>query len=59
MQDLEHLIQILKFCEKKLTKVVPGGMVGATFGKYRLLCIEMYKNNSHCLQELVHCSVFL
>ena len=30
MQDLEYLIQILKFCEKKLTKVVPGGVVGAT-----------------------------
>ena len=24
MQDLEYLIQILKFCEKELTKVVPG-----------------------------------
>ena len=30
MQDLEYLIQILKFCEKKLTKGVPGGVVGAT-----------------------------
>ena len=29
MQDLEYLIQILKFCEKELTKVVPGGVVGA------------------------------
>ena len=26
MQDLEYLIEILKFCEK-LTKVVPGGVV--------------------------------
>ena len=32
MQDLE-LIQILKFCEKELTKVVPGGEVGATLWK--------------------------
>ena len=24
MQDLEYLIQLLKFCEKELTKVVPG-----------------------------------
>ena len=27
MQDLEYLY--LKFCEKELTKVVPGGVVGA------------------------------
>ena len=33
MQDLEYLIQILKFCEKELTKVVPGGVVGATLWK--------------------------
>ena len=33
MQDLEYLIQILKFCEKKLTKVVPGGVMGATLWK--------------------------
>ena len=32
MQDLEYLIQILKFCEE-LTKVVPGGVVGATLWK--------------------------
>ena len=42
MQDLEYLIQILKFCEKELTKVVPGGVVGATL---RLLCTEMYKTS--------------
>ena len=30
MQDLEYLIQILKFCGKELPKVVPGGVVGAT-----------------------------
>ena len=30
MQDLEYLIQILRFCEKELTKVVPGGVVGAS-----------------------------
>ena len=29
MQDLENSIQILKFCEKELTKVVLGGVVGA------------------------------
>ena len=45
MQDLEYLIQILKFSEKELTIVVPGGVVGATFGRYRLLCIEMYKTS--------------
>ena len=28
--DLEYLIQLLKFCKKKLTKAVPGGVVGAT-----------------------------
>ena len=28
MQDLEYLIQILKSCEKELTKVVPGGACG-------------------------------
>ena len=33
MQDLEHLIQILKFFRKELTKVVPGGVVGATLWK--------------------------
>ena len=33
MQDLEYLIQILKFCEKELPKVVPGGVVGATYWK--------------------------
>ena len=33
MQDLEYLIQILKFYEKELTKVVPGGVVGATLWK--------------------------
>ena len=33
MQDLEYLIQILKCCEKKLTKVVPGGVVGAILCK--------------------------
>ena len=37
MQDLEYLIQLLKFCEKELTKVVPGGVVGG-FGRYRLKC---------------------
>ena len=30
---LEYLIQILKFCEKELTKVVPGDVVGATLWK--------------------------
>ena len=46
MQDLEYLIQILKFCEKELTKVVSGGVVGATLnGRYRLLCIKMYKTS--------------
>ena len=30
MQDLEYLIQVLKFCEKELTKVVSGGVVVAT-----------------------------
>ena len=37
MQDLT----ILKFCEKKLAKVVSGGVVGATlYGRYnRLLAI--------------------
>ena len=46
MQDLEYLIQILKFCDKELTKVVPGGVVGATLWKvYRLLCNEMYKTS--------------
>ena len=35
-------IQILKFCEKELTKVVPGGVVGATLWK---VCIEMYKTS--------------
>ena len=30
MQDLEYLIEILKFCEKELTKVVSGGVVGVT-----------------------------
>ena len=33
MQDLEYLIEILKFCEKELTKVVSGGVVGATLWK--------------------------
>ena len=33
MQDLEYLIQILKFCEKELIKIVPGGVVGAAFWK--------------------------
>ena len=33
IQDLEYLIQILKFCEKELTKVVPGCVVGATLWK--------------------------
>ena len=49
MQDLEYLIQLLKFCEKELTKIVPGGVVGATLGRYKLLLyIEMYKNNIIC-----------
>ena len=30
-QDFEYLIEILNVCEKELTKVVPGGVVGATF----------------------------
>ena len=42
MQDLEYLIQILKFCVE-LPKVVPGGVVGAS---HRLLCIEMCKNDT-------------
>ena len=41
MPDLEYLIQILKFCEKELTKVVPGVWWVQSFGKYRLLCIEL------------------
>ena len=49
MQDLEYLIQILKFCVKELPKVVPGGVVGAALSKVYVgcyLCIEMYKNNT-------------
>ena len=45
MQDLEYLIQILKFCEKELTKVVPGVWWVQPFRRYRLLCIEMYKTS--------------
>ena len=45
MQDLEYLIRILKFCEKELTKVVPGGVVGAALW---IVCIGMYKNNTIC-----------
>ena len=44
MQDLEYLIQILKFCEKKLTKVVPGGVMGATMEGidfYALKCTKI------------------
>ena len=36
MQDLEYLIQLLKFCEKELTKVAPGGVVGATLWKTKI-----------------------
>ena len=45
MQDLEYLIQILKFREKELTKVVPGGVVGATLWKVQIV---MHKNNTIC-----------
>ena len=38
-------MQDLKFCEKELTKVVPGGVVGAAVW---IVCIGMYKNNTIC-----------
>ena len=41
MQDLEYLIQLLKFCEKELTKVVPGcnPLEGADY--YALKCTKI------------------
>ena len=58
MQDLDYLIQILKFCEKELTKVVPRGCGGCNplegIDCYALKCIK-----HHYLQELVYSNVFL
>ena len=49
MQDLEYLIQRLKFREKELTKVVSGGVVGATLWK---VCYALKCTKHHYLQEL-------
>ena len=58
MQDLEYLIQILKFCEKELTKVVPGGVVGATLWKVAIDRYALKYTKHHYLQELVCSNVF-
>ena len=46
------------FCEKELTKVVPGGVVGAILWKVYVDCyaLKCTKNNTQYLQELA--SVF-
>ena len=48
----------MKFCEKKITKVMPGGVVGATFWKAHVDCYTLKCTKITLLQELVCFSVF-
>ena len=57
MQDLEYLIQILKFCEKELTKVVSGGVHGGCNPLEGIDCYALKCTKHHYLQELVYFSV--
>ena len=54
MQELEYLIEILKFCEKELTKVVSGCNPLEGIDCYALKCTK-----HHYLQELVCFSMFV
>ena len=55
---MQDLVQILKFCEKELIKVVPGGVVDATLWK-GIDCYALKCTKHHYLQELMCFSVFL
>ena len=62
MQDLEYLIQILKFCEKELTKGANQSSTRGCGGCNPLECIDCYAlkcTKHHYLQELVCSNVFL